>query len=461
MNRAYKTIGLLDHMGYGNMGDAAIQESFIANIRKRLPGTHLIGFSLYPDDTRKRHGIESYPITWCHPGSNETHVPIRKASHLRSRFKLFVKSCRTVYAFAKPVHDCIQEVVFLIRSYSVVKSLDLLVMSGGGQLCELYGRLPYNVFKFCALAKLSNTPVFLVGIGADLLKRPSNKWFARWAVRLANYASFRSLESQALIRQLGVKKQTHVCPDPAYALDIQDYLTSPRSDSLTAVDARALLRNSGCKLQDYTPVKTSKTTALKVGLNPVGFCDPRRWPRKDDTVYQRYLDNVASFSSWLLGQNYSVDIFSSDISGDFYAIEDLSNKLLSESVVSRRAGVTVSPFVTLKDLLDQMSTFDFVVTSRFHGVIFSHLLAKPVIALSYLPKIQDLMRTVGHDEYCLDIEHFDVETLIGRFKVLVQDRDRLVSLFRGKSEEYSGALHTHFDRLFSGKIQSRHRPASR
>ena len=38
MHKIFKRIGLLDHMGYGNMGDAAIQEAFIANIRRRLPG---------------------------------------------------------------------------------------------------------------------------------------------------------------------------------------------------------------------------------------------------------------------------------------------------------------------------------------------------------------------------------------------------------------------------------------
>ena len=55
-------IGLLDHMGYGNLGDAAIQEAVIAKIKQRLPNVQLVGFSLIPDDTRKRHDIPCYPI---------------------------------------------------------------------------------------------------------------------------------------------------------------------------------------------------------------------------------------------------------------------------------------------------------------------------------------------------------------------------------------------------------------
>jgi hypothetical protein len=148
----YKTIGLLDHMGWGNMGDAAIQESFIINIKRRLPGSILVGFSLYPDDTRKRHNIVCYPIRWWYPGwngagesSSDTPAPV-------SRARLLLKRCRPLYDAAKPLHDIARELAHLVRSYSVVKSLDLLIMSGGGQLCDLHGDLPYNVFKFCVLA---------------------------------------------------------------------------------------------------------------------------------------------------------------------------------------------------------------------------------------------------------------------------------------------------------------------
>src|ERR1700735_1467658 len=61
-----RVIGLLDHMGYGNLGDAAVQESVIANIKKRLPNARLVAFSLSPEDTIKRHGIPCYPILRWH-----------------------------------------------------------------------------------------------------------------------------------------------------------------------------------------------------------------------------------------------------------------------------------------------------------------------------------------------------------------------------------------------------------
>jgi polysaccharide pyruvyl transferase WcaK-like protein len=103
-------------------------------------------------------------------------------------------------------------------------------------------------------------------------------------------------------------------------------------------------------------------------------------------------------------------------------------------------------------LLSQMSDFDFVVTSKFHGVIFSHILGKPVVALSYLGKIEDLMRAVGHERYCLDIEHFELATLIESFQSLVNEEEDLRGLFRRTTMRYSDALRHDFDRLFGKEI---------
>ncbi len=462
-----KRIGLLDHMGFGNMGDAAIQESFIENIRSRVPDVELTAFSLYPRDTEQRHKLVCYPLGWSYPG-RESPGSASVSSAPESGLKSLFKRLKLVYRVAKPVHDCVQELLFLARSYRIVKSLDLLVMSGGGQLCELYGRLPYNVFKFCLLAKLAGTRVIFVGVGADLLVRRSNRFFAKWSVRMADYISFRSTESQALIRQLGVRKETHVCPDPAYGLQVKEYLASARSEILTAAEAQVLFHSVDSHHQQTTsadPVfsaRSQKSSATleagcgsaaakpTVGLNPIGFCDPRRWPRKDSAAYSDYLDKLTEFSLWLLDHNYRLEIFSSDISGDIDAIQDLQERI---TAVSPNAELSVHPMLTLKGLLLQMSRFDYNVTSRFHGVIFSHLLATPVVALSYLPKIDHLMRAVGHDRYCLEIGTFTASALIESFQAMVAEGDSLRSVFREAAATRAGAIGAHFDELFLPKAQ--------
>jgi polysaccharide pyruvyl transferase WcaK-like protein len=417
---AYHRIGLMDHMGFGNMGDAAIQESLIANIKARIPNAQLIAFSSIPEDTRERHKLESYPIFWSYRKRHGSDVSPGTTTTLASRFKQALKSIRAFYVLAKPLHDLIREIVHLIRCYRIVRSLDLFLVAGGGQLCELWRPLPYNVFKFCVLAKLAKTPLFIVSVGAGPLDRPLNKIFARWSVRLADFASFRDAESQALLRSLGVRRKTYVYPDPAYALDLRGYLKSEFSGA-------------------------RRTT---VGLNPMGFCDPRLWPRKDADVYRKYLDKLGAFATWLLAHAYDLEIFTSDIAVDDWAIEDLRKKLIGDGQPDMESRVIFRPVLDLEGLLRQMADFQFVVTSKFHGVVFSHLLRKPVIALSYHHKIDDLMKAVGHDEYCLDIEHFDVQQLIDAFKRLAANSANLKRQFREASMTYRDLLDSQFDNLF-------------
>jgi polysaccharide pyruvyl transferase WcaK-like protein len=427
MNSGYKTIGLLDHMGWGNLGDAAVQESIISNIRRRLPNARLVAFSLNPEDTEARHGLTSYPITWSFP-RNKDSVPASdshssKGLGLGPRLKARLKEWRVLYAVTKPIHDIGRELGHLISSRRLVKSLDLLIISGGGQLSELWRgpwSHPYNVFKFCVLAKLSGTPIFIIGVGAGPLRHPLSRFFARWSVRLAAYASFRDVESQTLIHNLGPSAKTYVCPDPAYALDLRDCVTTSH------------------------PQKARQ----KVGLNPIGFCDPRIWPRQDDRAYDLYLEKLATFSSWLLAHDYDVEIFTGEISVDRYAIEDLRRRLPASMLRHGRAKACCHPMYSLKDLLVQMSTFDFVITSKFHGVIFSHLLGKPVIALSYHHKIQDLMRASQHGQYCLDIDNFEVGSLVNVFGLLVDNNDDLKARFHHTARMYGSALQAQFDELF-------------
>ena len=67
MARGGEKIGLLHHIGGGNLGDDATQAAVLQNIRTRWPRAQLFGFSANPADTQQRHGIPSYPIrrqTW-------------------------------------------------------------------------------------------------------------------------------------------------------------------------------------------------------------------------------------------------------------------------------------------------------------------------------------------------------------------------------------------------------------
>ena len=55
-----QTFALFDCYTGGNLGDGAIQDAVIWNIRQRLPDAAIYGITLHPADTIQRHGIPSY-----------------------------------------------------------------------------------------------------------------------------------------------------------------------------------------------------------------------------------------------------------------------------------------------------------------------------------------------------------------------------------------------------------------
>ena len=55
-------VALLTPYDGGNLGDAAIQEALIANLRQYDPRVHLYGITLHPESTAARHGIPCYPL---------------------------------------------------------------------------------------------------------------------------------------------------------------------------------------------------------------------------------------------------------------------------------------------------------------------------------------------------------------------------------------------------------------
>jgi polysaccharide pyruvyl transferase WcaK-like protein len=416
-------IGLLDHMGYGNLGDAATQDVAIANIKKRLPNAQLVGFSFVPSDTTMRHGIPCYPIRWWFPKSPNAGNSSAQPEKTKPTLKSTLKENAVLRRFAKPILDLARELLFWVSSYKAVRQLNALIISGGGQLSDLWHgpwSHPYAIFKFCILAKISGKKLYFLNVGAGPLDHRLSKLFAKYAVQLADYRSFRDDDSRALLRNIGVNSETHVYPDLAYGLDVAE------------------LRRSS----------SGVSSPSLVGINPIGFCDPRNWPRKDAAVYQAYLEKMACFSGWLLERGYRLRIFTNEASLDHYAIEDLRQRLSSKVTPNLLGQISCSASGTVKDVLHEISQFDFVITSKYHGIIFSQVLGKPVISLSYGRKMDSAMQSVGQERFNARIESVDADWLIETFQSLVDERDRIIQESTLAVNAYAARLSQQFDSLF-------------
>lgn len=396
-------IGLLDHMGGGNLGDDTTQTAMIENIRSRWPDVTIYGFSMNPADTQCRHGIAAYPIrrtTWVQTKHDDT-PPIRR--------NIAVRLLRA--ALRKPV-TLAAECMFLLRSLLILRSFAVLVISGGGQLLDSWGGswdYPYTILKWVVMAKLVGARCYFVNVGAGPIDRRLSQKFIISALRLADYVSFRDEASKALVRSIGYRGAAEVCPDLVYGLTLPHGVPPLRAN---------------------VPI---------VGLAPMAYRDPRRYYLADPDGYTAFTRKIAQFGLWLTDE-YRVVLFSTDIWFDAQTLAEIDATLHTTPLGS--------PITDLGTLLRDMAAMDYIITCRFHGVIFAHLMNIPVIALSHHPKVKTLMANLGLSEYCLDIDTFDHELLTTTFKRMVENKAWIKRQMDKKCYLYRRQLASQFDRLF-------------
>jgi polysaccharide pyruvyl transferase WcaK-like protein len=429
MGRTHKRIALLHHTGRGNLGDDAIIDVIVAKIRRRWVGAEIVVFSMNPDDTVKRHGVPSYPIRSYRWHSEDG--PVIKTE--RPQFKLAEWFQKTRNPTIRVPRAAISELLWLVESYRMLKSFDLLIVSGGGQLTERGGpwSFPYALYVWGLMAKRAGVRLVFLNVGAGPLNHPLSKFFVVRALRVADYVSFRDNESQELIADLGFKGNGYVFPDHAYSLEVA-------SSNVVAKDANR-------------PV-------VGVAPMPFPFSDLLEYPSNAQAIQDELVDKMATFASLLVSQSYSINLFGSDIKADPPVIKDLQNILL------KRYGISMREYVSLEsvsELLSRMSTLDYVVTCRFHGVVFAHLLNKPVLAIAHHPKITHLMNALGLSKYCVDMRTFDPVQLMDTFAALVSETETVKKSMAASLAEYRQQLAAQWDVLFPTEAYMSRRDAER
>lgn len=439
MNEAFQNkIGLLSPCGWGNLGDAAIQEAMIHHIRKRLPEAEIYGFTLNPEDTEKRHNIAAFPLSAIstseykvfsatakkHPGNaEEAESVLHGIKGKIKKMPLLFKPLKWFYRQVDRSMLALQlignEIVSIYHSINILRGFKLLIASGGGQLDDFWGGPwghPYVLFKWAVLAKVTRTKFVFMSVGTSSLDSRLSRYFVRGALSLATYRSFRDKVSKDRLHEMPITRNDPVLPDLAYSLPVN----RGAAESETA----------------DRPV---------VAVSPMSYCDPRYWPRKDQEIYDDYIRKLAGFVDCLTESNYEVIFFASNKS-DVMAVNDVE-KLLTTKTGLAKSDNTGAQEMTVTALLAHLVKADYVIASRLHGVILSHMLNLPVLAISPDPKVDIHMENSGQSNYCIDIGQFDVDILLQTLQQLKADRLNIKSVLSNKLSSYAVSLDKQYEQI--------------
>ncbi len=261
-----------------------------------------------------------------------------------------------------------------------------------------------------------------LNVGAGPLTDLLTKFFVTRTLHAADYVSFRDKPSQALARNIGFAGESQVFPDNVYGLEV----CTPRV------------------------VGSRKREHPIVGISPLAYPNESMFSTfEQKTIYADVIAKFALFASSLARRSYSIALFGTDIGEDPAIIEDLRTALRD------RHNVATPPYEPIKvadELFSKMSTMDYVVTCRFHGIVFAHLLNKPVLAISPHPKVADHMSALGLSKYCVDIQKFDPNLLADTFEALVCERDDIKDRMAASLAKYKSLLKGQLDDLFPANM---------
>lgn len=448
-------LALLTPYGGSNLGDGAIQTAIIEGLRRHFPNTELTKITLNPEKTSRLHNIPAFPITGLYvsfysetlfkptdglfvkfarqskqkkevqetqkqestqSGSKEQKnfwSRLKKTPILGSFLEYLLKITRKFFIITHEIHH-------LIISYKFVKRTDAIIVSGGGQLDELWGGAwghPYALFRWAILSKLAGKKFIVTSVGVGELNTKLGRFFTRSALALACYRSYRDVDSKNLLKSWQFTSSDPCVPDLALGL-------MPHK----------------CKTK-----KIPENKKLIVGISPIAFGHESSWPTPLGEVYKRYVSTLISFISENLLNKFQLVFFTSsgtDRQVVNEILQNLPNKTFSSALIAPEID-------NLSKLLDVVSEVDVVIASRLHSVIISHILRKPVLAISFDRKVDTHMQDIGQNEYILDIHTFSQTELLDKFNSLISNTEKIKSILAENIIESENLIREQYNKLTS------------
>jgi polysaccharide pyruvyl transferase WcaK-like protein len=424
-------IGLISPYTGGNLGDAAIIESARAHLRHLFQEAEFLLIVLDCDRVSRLHGLECFPLatvkrsfyftagaewSWDAPEGSGFLGHNSRSSTYNARCGL--KKVASFIPFALPLarrlRDASRAVALEERHLrevgKVLRSLDGLVVAGGGQFDDQFGGAwghPYSMFKWISKARREGVPVFFAGVGVCEVSTKLTGWFLRRTIAKSRHISLRDEGSIEILRRVGVSIDLRRCPDLAFGLpDINAGINS--------------LDQGGSRFH--------------IGFSPIAFGRPGSWPTENTASFDRYWDQFRALGADLIRAGYRVTVFATDDSDVGLAKEIYEHFM--ESVPGNEQLRLLSTS-NLAELLCALPGFDAVIAGRLHGVLLSHVAGVPVVAISYHRKVRAHMEDMGQQKFCLDFERFDAQGARGCLTdLLAQRADIVTQIMRSCAARY-------------------------
>jgi polysaccharide pyruvyl transferase WcaK-like protein len=377
--------------GYGgeNYGNESTLQAILACIRERAPEATIVCVCDDPAVVASRYDIAA--------------LPIRSMPQSGSAGRI----CRILQRAAG-------EIPLWIRTMRQVRTLDQLIVAGTGALDDFAAMNPLgltlDLFRWTLLARLLGVKLSYVSVGAGPIHHPINRILMKWSLAFGSYRSYRDEWSRDYLTGIGFDtSEDQIYPDLVF----------------------------GRPKHTLPPRRAIAKSPKIIG---VGVMTYSGWSSSSTEIYDRYIQNISRFTTWLLQQGYVVRLLVGQRGCDEQAVLDVSKAVKSEISRSEHPQLISDVADSVETLFEQIAATDLVVATRFHNVVYALMLGKPAVSIGYAAKNDVLMAEMGMGDYCQHVERLDVDLLMEQFSKLVENYHSYIACIESKNEEYRKAL---------------------
>jgi polysaccharide pyruvyl transferase CsaB len=362
-----KTLLIAGYYGFGNTGDEAILSAILSELRAQRPQLEFTVVSGNPEQTAARYKV---------------------ASVLYTDLKAIIESARRC---------------------------DVILLGGGGLFHDYWGFDPTTVLTrehwsisfystFPLLASLLNKPLMLFAIGVGPLLSDAGRQYTYFAFDQASVSTVRDLESKELLVSLGLDAtRIKVTADPAY-------LIAPAPQERV----RELLESEGLSSPDQWLIGVALRN-WDIGV------EPEKWTREVanalDIVIERYKAKIVFLPfqqvAWHLTDDAAI------------------SHRVCEHLRNREHTLILQKTYNANEQAGILAQCNLVFGMRLHSIIFAANAGVPVIALSYDPKVRNVMRQLGCEKYAIDLSATSAVELLRQFEEVYKNQKKITAQLEG------------------------------
>lgn len=181
----------------------------------------------------------------------------------------------------------------------------------------------------------------------------------------------------------------------------------------------------------------------------------RDWPyaKNGQQAQNAYEQAIATFVNKLSTDNIETNFLSTCQGISEYRFDDsiVAKRIVSQLGPANKASIEHG-YHTTEEILNHITKYDLIVSTRLHFAILALVLGKPVLPIAYEYKTVEVFKSLGLGEYVLDIESISFEALFDKYIKIKADSEHIQQIVQHSVLKQKDDLYSFFNQYIGENI---------